>query len=77
MTAEIVVGVLSLCGTGMGTLAGIVTSSKLTNYRLEQLEEKVNKHNNVIERVFNLEKENAIQNEKIKELEKKQEEGAG
>ena len=76
MTAEIVVGVLSLCGTGMGTLAGIVTSSKLTNYRLEQLEEKVNKHNNVIERVFNLEKENAIQNEKIKELEKKQEEGA-
>lgn len=75
MTAEIVVGVLSLCGTGMGTLAGIVTSSKLTNYRLEQLEEKVNKHNNVIERVFNLEKENAIQNEKIKELEKKQEEG--
>lgn len=76
MTAEIIVGVLSLCGTGMGTLAGIVTSSKLTNYRLEQLEEKVNKHNNVIERVFNLEKENAIQNEKIKELEKKQEEGA-
>lgn len=75
MTAEIIVGVLSLCGTGMGTLAGIVTSSKLTNYRLEQLEEKVNKHNNVIERVFNLEKENAIQNEKIKELEKKQEEG--
>lgn len=74
MTTEIVVGVLSLCGTGMGTLAGIVTSSKLTNYRLEQLEEKVNKHNNVIERVFNLEKENAIQNEKIKELEKKQEE---
>lgn len=74
MTAEIVVGVLSLCGTGMGTLAGIVTSSKLTNYRLEKLEEKVNKHNNVIERVFNLEKENAIQNEKIKELEKKQEE---
>lgn len=76
MTNEIIVGILSLCGTGMGTLAGIVTSSKLTNYRLEQLEEKVNKHNNVIERVFNLEKENAIQNEKIKELEKKQEEGA-
>ena len=75
MAAEIIVGLLSLCGTGMGTLAGIVTSSKLTNYRLEQLEEKVNKHNNVIERVFNLEKENAIQNEKIKELEKKQEEG--
>ena len=75
MAAEIIVGLLSLCGTGMGTLAGIVTSSKLTNYRLEKLEEKVNKHNNVIERVFNLEKENAIQNEKIKEIEKKQEEG--
>jgi len=75
MTTEIIVGILSLCGTGLGTLAGIITSSKLTNYRIEQLENKVNKHNNIIERVFNLEKENAIQNEKIKEIEKKQEEG--
>lgn len=76
MTTEITVAILSFCGTGLGTLGGIITSSKLTNYRIEQLEIKVNKHNNMIERVFNLEKENAIQNEKIKELEKKQEEGA-
>lgn len=75
MTTEITVAILSFCGTGLGTLGGIITSSKLTNYRIEQLEIKVNKHNNMIERVFNLEKENAIQNEKIKELEKKQEEG--
>ena len=76
MTTEIVVGVLSLCGTGLGSMAGIITSTKLTNYRLEQLEAKVNKHNNVIERVYNLEKENAIQNEKIREIERKQKEGA-
>lgn len=75
MATEITVAILSFCGTGLGTLGGIITSSKLTNYRIEQLEIKVNKHNNMIERVFNLEKENAIQNEKIKELEKKQEEG--
>ncbi|GGC97928.1 hypothetical protein GCM10011573_29330 [Enterococcus wangshanyuanii] len=39
----------------MGTFAGILTTSKLTTYRLEKLEEKVEKHNNVIERTFILE----------------------
>lgn len=75
MTTEIIIGILSLCGTGLGTLAGIVTSSKLTNYRLEQLEIKVNKYSEVVERVFDLEKRSAIQEEKIKEIEKKQKEG--
>ena len=74
MTTEIIIGILSLCGTGLGTLAGIVTSSKLINYRLEQLEIKVNKYSEVVERVFDLEKRSAIQDEKIKEIEKKQKE---
>lgn len=50
MTSEIIVGVLSLLGTLCGTFAGIVTSTKLTNYRIEQLEKKVEKHNSVVER---------------------------
>ena len=50
MTSEIIVGVLSLVGTLCGTFAGIITSTKLTNYRIEQLEKKVEKHNSVVER---------------------------
>lgn len=51
MQPEIVVAVCSLLGTLAGTLAGIMTANKLTMYRIEQLEEKVKKHNNLIERM--------------------------
>lgn len=50
MTSEIIVGALSLIGTLCGTFTGIITSTKLTNYRIEQLEKKVEKHNSVVER---------------------------
>ena len=43
---EIVVAICSLIGTLVGSLAGIMTANKLTTYRIEQLEEKVKKHNN-------------------------------
>lgn len=46
---------LSLLGTLAGTLGGILLSNRLTVYRLAQLEEKVNRHNQVIERTFKLE----------------------
>lgn len=55
MSETVMVGLLSLVGTLVGTIGGIVASNRLTAYRLEQLEEKVNKHNNVIERTFRLE----------------------
>lgn len=50
MATEIVVGLLGFAGTLVGTFAGIMTSTKLTNYRIEQLEGKVEKHNSVVER---------------------------
>ena len=55
MTEAILIALLSLAGTLIGTFGGIVVASKLTNYRLEQLEKKVEKHNTVIERTFVLE----------------------
>lgn len=42
---------ISFLGSAIGCIAGILTSQKLTNYRLEQLEAKVSKHNNLIERM--------------------------
>lgn len=52
---EIIVAALALIGTTIGSLAGIRASNKLVVFRLEQLEQKVNKHNNIIERVYKLE----------------------
>ena len=51
MSEVVIVAILSLIGTLIGSLTGILTANKLTNYRIEQLEKKVEKHNNVIERV--------------------------
>ena len=55
MATEIIVALLGLLGTLAGSFLGVLAASKLTNYRLEQLEEKVNKHNNIIERTYILE----------------------
>jgi hypothetical protein len=55
MSETIVVGLLSLAGTLIGTLGGIIASNKLTVYRIQKLEEKVDKHNTMIERTYKLE----------------------
>ncbi len=51
MNEGIISALLALIGTMMGTFGGIITSSKLTNYRIEQLEKKVDKHNNFALRI--------------------------
>lgn len=66
MTDTIIVAILSLFGTLGGSLLGIIASSKLTTYRIEQLEKKVEKHNSVIERVYKLEQADAVEEEEIK-----------
>ena len=68
MQPEILVGVLSCCGTIVGTLGGIMATAKLTNFRLQQLEEKVNKHNNLIERMYKVEGQVQENIDDIKEI---------
>ncbi|HIT01527.1 MAG TPA: hypothetical protein IAC21_01700 [Candidatus Enterenecus merdae] len=48
---EIIVAAIALVGTAVGSLGGILAANRLTNYRIEQLEQKVDKHNSVIERI--------------------------
>lgn len=62
----IIVSIISLIGTLGGSLGGILVANKLTNYRVEQLEKKVEKHNQVVERVYKLEQSDAVRNEEIK-----------
>jgi hypothetical protein len=55
MSDTVIVGLLTLVGTLFGTFGGIITASKLTTYRIERLEEKVDKHNGMIERMYKAE----------------------
>ena len=66
MDSAVIVALISGGFSLIGTLVGIITSSKLTAYRIEQLEKKVDKHNQVIERVYILEKRDAVVEEEIK-----------
>ena len=66
MTEAIIVAVLSLIGTLCGTFGGIMAANKLTNYRIEQLEKKVAEHNNLVSRLYAVEKHEAVMEEEIK-----------
>jgi energy-converting hydrogenase Eha subunit G len=63
---NIAVALIAFGGTLVGTFGGIVASSRLTNYRIQQLEKKVDKHNTLVERTYQLEERSSLLDEKIK-----------
>ena len=71
MAEAVIVAVLGFAGTLVGSLLGVVAAQKLTQYRLSQLEDKVNRHNNLIERTYKLEGQMAECCHDIKELKQK------
>lgn len=66
MTTEVIVAMIASGGGLIGSAIGVITSARLTNYRIAQLEEKVNKHNNLIERTYRLEEQMEIEKERMK-----------
>lgn len=64
--STIIVSLLGLAGSAIGSLCGVLINTKLSNYRIEQLEKKVDKHNNLIERVYSLEQQEAVARQQIK-----------
>lgn len=69
MQGEFLTGIFSLIASLVGTFGGIVTSTKLTNYQINELKKRVDKHNNVIERTFKLEEHSKYIDERIARLE--------
>ena len=69
MNGETLVSILSLIGTLVGAFGGIIVSSKLTNYRIEQLEKKVDKHNNIAERLPVIEEKLKDHDRRLSEVE--------
>lgn len=57
MDGTMIVGLLSLAGTLVGSIGGILTANRLTNYRIQELEKKVEHHNTIVERTVVLERD--------------------
>ena len=66
MNEAVTVALIGLPGSGMGSVLGVLASAKLTSYRLEQLEKRVQAHNNLIERTYKLEERTELQDEKLR-----------
>ena len=69
MNSEIIVALVAFAGTLAGTFGGIITSSKMTNYRLQQLETRVNEHNQYAKRMPVVEEQIRVANHRIEDLE--------
>ncbi len=65
MSDIVLVAIISGICSLAGTFFGIVKSSNMTNYRLEMLEQKVNKHNNLVERMALAERDIEVIQEEI------------
>ena len=72
MDQQIMIALIAFLGTCVGSLGGILAANKLTNYRIGQLEKKVEKHNSVVERTFKLEGEVLELQHEMKHLKEKE-----
>ncbi len=68
ISEAVLVALIGLGGSCVGSLVGIICSSKLNNYRIEQLEKKVDRHNDLIERMYRVEEKQAVFSTKISSL---------
>lgn len=70
MDSTIIVAGISFAGTLVGCFCGILTANKLSNYRIQELEKKVDKHNNFAGRIPVIEEQIKVINHRIDDLER-------
>ena len=68
MSSEIIVALVSFAGTAIGSITGVLAANKLSNYRISQLEAKVSKHNNLVERMTAVEQSVKSAHKRIDEI---------
>lgn len=69
MSDTIIVAILSLIGTSVGSILSVLTASKLTSYKIDELQKQVEKHNSVIERTYHLEQRATVVDVKLEAAE--------
>lgn len=77
MEWNLLASLMSLIGTLAGTFGGILVSQRLTNFRLERLENEVREHNNFARRMPVLEEQIRVANHRIYDLEQRVERKEG
>ena len=71
MGDAVIVALIGLAGSGIGSVFGVIASGKLIEYRLKKLEEKVDRHNNLIERMFRVEGRTDVQEQEISDAKRR------
>ncbi|MBQ7896995.1 MAG: hypothetical protein IJ323_01085 [Clostridia bacterium] len=71
LSEGVIIALLGIIGSAVGSFGGVLSSQKMVKYRLSKLEEKVDKHNNLVERMSTLELRNKVCEHRIENLEKK------
>lgn len=66
MSEGVIIAIIGLCGSCLGSLAGALVGARVWQYRVEQLEKKVDALGLLIERTYRLEEENSVIDEKLK-----------
>ena len=64
----VIVAIVGAIGSGLCSLLGVLASSKLTQYRLQQLEAKVQAHNNLIDRMYKVERKQELLERHVEDL---------
>ena len=65
MSPESLIALLAFLGTCLGSLGGVMASNKLNLHRIAQLEMKVEKHNNLMERLYKVEEKVDLMEERL------------
>lgn len=68
VSSEMIVAVLSLLGTLAGSLLGIISANKLTNYRIDKLEERIDDIEKLNDRIDKIETEQVVQRNDIEHM---------
>lgn len=71
LSEGVIIALIGILGSALGSFGGVLSSQKMVKYRLTKLEEKVDKHNNLVERMSTLELRNKVCEHRIENLEKK------
>lgn len=66
MSSDVITALIGLVGSGIGSVIGIICNTRLTTYRIKELEKKVDKHNTVVERTYKVEERLSVIDEEIK-----------